>query len=217
MKVIMQCAGSKAPEAGFLRTGTGQPVMFVAHPDQLPPSEEWVCARPDDPSDVPEQSWRQRLVTYNDGHNNPFGLLEAYHLYRDPVYEELVKGFGAASVFILSAGWGLVRAAYLLPVYDITFTRAEPYKRRRRQDKYDDFCHIQGDATGPIVFFGTKNYLPLLQRLTHPLRCDKVFFYRSADPPSELPGWRAKRFATPIRTNWHYACAKAFLRGKVSI
>ncbi len=151
--------------------------------------------------------------------NNPSGLLEAYRLYRNSVYEELVVTLSAANVFILSAGWGLVCASYLLPVYDITFNKvAEPYKKRWwPQDKYDDFSHLQGDATGPIVFFGTKDYLPLLQERTHPLPFDKVSFCASAHLPPELPGWRAKRFETRIRTNWHYACAKAFLEGKLSI
>lgn len=218
MKVIIQCAASKASNAGFLQMRTGRPVKFVARPDQAPRSEEWLYACPDDPSDVPEQSWRQQLVTYNMiGDNNPFGLLEAYRLYQNPVYEELATALGAANVFILSAGWGLIRASYLLPFYDITFTAlAECYKRRRPHDKYDDFCHLHSGETGPIVFLGGRDYLPLFEKLTDPLPFDKIVFHTSAHPPQH-PGWRTLRFETRKRTNWHYDCARALLERRISI
>lgn len=220
MKVIIQCAASKADNAGFLTTQTDRRVKFVARPDEVPRSEEWHYARPDDPSDLPEQSWRQQLERYNEIKNdNPSGLLKAYRLYQDSVYDEMVTKYGADNVFILSAGWGLVRSDYLLPMYDITFTaRAEPYKRRRPHDKYKDFCDLHDDKTGRIVFFGCKGYHALLQNLTDRVSCEKVVFYPSyaADPPKH-PGWRAVRFETTIRTNWHYACARMFLKGKISI
>jgi hypothetical protein len=34
----------------------------------------------------------------------------------------LVEKFGIEKVFILSAGWGLIRADFLTPNYDITFS-----------------------------------------------------------------------------------------------
>lgn len=165
---------------------------------------------------MPGQSWRQLLAKYNNERNNVHGLLEAYRLYQNPIYEQLVKKLGAPNVFILSAGWGLVQADYLLPNYDITFKKlksAELYKHRRHDDKYNDFCHLRDDEPGPIAFFGTKLYLSLLSRLTGSLTCDKVLFYISADPPPVLLGWRAKRFETTARTNWHYICARKLLEG----
>lgn len=56
-------------------------------------------------------AWRERLVDYNDAVTaNPDGLLPAYQLYTNPVYQRLVDTFGLNSVFILSAGWGLIRS-----------------------------------------------------------------------------------------------------------
>ncbi len=219
MKVIIQCAASKVPDAGSLVTQGGRPVRFVAQPGDAPDREEWLFARPDDPSDRPGQSWRQRLVTYNCAHDNPLGLLKAYRLYKHPIYKELVTSLGADNVLILSAGWGLVRADYLLPIYDITFKRTKPnedYRCRRLQDKFHDFCHLQGNEKGPVVFFSGKDYFPLLWELTAPLTCDKVLFYASARPPDEVQGWRAKRFERN-HTNWQYTCAREFLEGKLSI
>ncbi len=220
MKVIIQCAASKAPDAGFLTTRTGLPVKFVAHPNQAPRGEQWHYAHPDDPSDVPGQSWRQQLVSYNTvGHNDAFKLLEAYRLYRNPVYAGLVAAYGVDDVFILSAGWGLVRADYFLPNYDITFAKLKPekrYKHRRPDDIYNDFCHIQGDTTGPIVSFCSKDYLPLFRELTDPLPLAKVVFYAAADRP-EHRGWQVKYFETKNFRKWPYDCAGEFLNGNISI
>ena len=156
-------------------------------------------------------------MAYNCGDENPLGLLKACRLYVPAIYTELATGLGVGNVLILSAGWGLIRADYLLPSYDITFSAAaEAYKRRRVQDKFDDFCHLQTNESGPIVFFGGKDYFPLLQQLVAPLTCDKVLFYASHSLPMELQGWRAIRFGKSY-TNWHYSCAKEFLQGKISI
>ena len=81
------------------------------------------------PDDVARSglSWRDELANYNEAHGstqaNPLGLLPAWRLYQEPTYEYLVDRLGTGNVFILSAGWGLVSAAFLTPNYDITFTK----------------------------------------------------------------------------------------------
>ena len=63
-----------------------------------------------------------------DYNNNPagnsLGLLPVYRLYANPVYERLVDKLGVANVYILSAGWGLIRADFLTPSYDSPSVRA---------------------------------------------------------------------------------------------
>ena len=62
-------------------------MKFVAHPEQAPSSTEWLYAHPDGVSDVPGQTWRQQLVSYNaNPRDNPLGLLEAYRLYQKSKY-----------------------------------------------------------------------------------------------------------------------------------
>ena len=61
-----------------------------------------------------------------------------------------------------------------------------------------------------IVFFGGKDYLPLLCSLTGEIKGEKTVFYNSAREP-QAPGWTLKKFATSTRTNWHYECAAALL------
>jgi hypothetical protein len=125
MDIVIQCAATKDPNAGRLRTSNGRDVHFVAAPELCSSTASALYARPDEISDLPPLTWRNRLEKYVDDERdaNPFSLREAYRLYRHPAYSSLVSSFGLQQVFILSAGWGLVRADCLLPAYDVTFNR----------------------------------------------------------------------------------------------
>jgi hypothetical protein len=177
--VVIQCAATKRRGAGHLLTDAGKPVKFVAHPEFAPP--DWACeyARPDDGG--PSGTWRQVLVSYNSqpGHN-PLRLFPAYQLYEKGIYERLVKRYGVSNVYILSAGWGLIRSDFLTPYYDITFSQtAEPYKRRRRADEYGDLRMLSNDVTDKVVFFGGKDYLDLFITLTNHISSERVVFFNS--------------------------------------
>jgi hypothetical protein len=216
MIVAIQCAGSKRPDAGFLRTKDGGRVSFVAHPELAPPGKDFNYARPDDPSDW-SGSWRDVLLAYNKNPgNNPLGLLPAFELYENDIYRALVRRFGLENCYILSAGWGLISADFLTPSYDITFSpSAEKYVRRRKGDSYADFFMSHNDAAEPIVFFGSKEYVPLFAALTLHAKGLKTVFYNSSRPPV-APGCELKRFETRTRTNWQYECAAAFIRDQIS-
>ncbi len=217
MIVVIQCAASKKPDAGRLMTAGGKPVMFVADPQAAPASPGQIYARPDDPSDrgIP---WRQVLLKYNEQSlGNFFGLYPAYQLYENRTYERLVDRIGVQNVFILSAGWGLIRADFLTPNYDITYSQsAEAYKRRRKAATYDDFRMLPDRESDEIVFFGGKDYLPLFCSLTNAVRAKRTVFYNSARAP-QAPGCTLERFDTTTRTNWHYGCANAFLDGALKL
>lgn len=166
MIVVIQCASGKNPDAGHLRRTNGQEVMFVADPEIAPADESYAYARPDDVSDTGE-SWRAVLFTYNaDPENNPLRLLPAWQLYNNKTYELLTAHCGLERLFILSAGWGLVRADFLIPAYDITFSANAPmYKRRRSRDCYDD-SNMLPKSQEHIVFFGGKDYVNLFCTLS---------------------------------------------------
>jgi len=159
------------------------------------------------------------LLAYNRKPENPLRLLPAWQLYNDPAYGRLAGKCGVGNVYVLSAGWGLIRADFLTPDYDITFSYVKPedrYKRRSMAESYDDFCMLPLDARAPIVFFGCKGYLPLFESLTSSIRAPKTVFFNSAAAP-EMPGHVLKRFDTRRRTNWHYECAAAFVDGRISV
>jgi hypothetical protein len=158
------------------------------------------------------------LIEYNhDPGNNPLGLYPAFKLYEKDVYRRIVDHFGLPNVYILSAGWGLIRADFLTPHYDITFSqRADHYKRRRKTERYEDFRMLPSETEEHIVFFGGKDYLPLFSALTTGIHAPKTVFYNSASMPSGQ-GCELRRFETSARTNWHYECANAFIDGRILI
>lgn len=107
----------------------------------------------------------------------------------------------------------MISASFLTPCYDITFTAsAEGWKRRKKRDAYNDLSMLPPGTDEQVLFLGGKDYLPLFTRLTAPLRSERIVFYNSATVP-DAPGCRLVRFPTTTRTNWHYECANALLRG----
>ena len=217
MIIVIQCAASKRVDAGRLNTASRKPVEFVADIKIAPPDPVHLYARPDDLSDT-GLSWREVLLNYNrEVRDNPLGLCAAYELYDNKVYGRLADRFGTEALYILSAGWGLVRAKFLIPHYDITFSQnCEPYKRRKKADAYDDFQMLPEDADGKLLFFGGRDYLPLFSRLTDKFKGTRIVFYNSAHLP-KINRCTLIRFETTTRTNWHYECAHAFLTGTLQI
>jgi hypothetical protein len=216
MIVVIQCAATKQPDAGCLVSASGKPVVFVARPESAPTDDTRLYARPDDFSHD-RKTWRESLLEYNERSNdNPLGLYPAYRLYKNCIYGRLVEVFGVRNVYILSAGWGLIKASSLTPYYDITYSpSAEGYKRRRKGDHYRDFCMLPKQPDDEIVFLGGKDYLPLFCALTSSVKAKRTIFYNSSQPP-KAGGCTLKLFQTSTRTNWHYECAEALLSGKIA-
>src|ERR1017187_9915256 len=210
MIVVIQCAASKHSDAGRFKAPDEKPVIFVADPQAAPANDTCIYARPDDhaKNDI---TWRDLLVSYNKAGGNPFGLCPAYCLYENKTYGQLASRFGLNKLYILSAGWGLISADFLTPYYDITFSpSAEAYKRRRKVDRYCDFCMLPMSTDEPIVFFGGKDYVPLFCTLTKSAKGKRTVYYNSVQPPTAVD-CALERFETATRTNWHYECAKYFL------
>ena len=67
-------------------------------------------ARPDDLSDSAVPRRKVLLSTMKRPNGNALRLLPAYRLYENTVYGRLVDRLGMQKVYILSAGWGLIRA-----------------------------------------------------------------------------------------------------------
>ncbi|MBE9524951.1 MAG: hypothetical protein IMY76_07610 [Chloroflexi bacterium] len=208
MKIVIQCAGSKN-KGGFLKTGDGRPVVFVANPSLAPENADCIYAHPDGMrSDG--KSWRQYLVEYNAlKPHNPDGLYAAIDLYRSSAYADLKDTFGAEKVFILSAGWGLVRGDFLLPSYDITFSqsgKSTPYISRAINQDFMDFNMLDLTSRYALVYLGGKDYIPLFCDLTQSYAGERTVIFNAATPP-KAPGCLHVKFDTTIRTNWHYECA----------
>jgi hypothetical protein len=137
-------------------------------------------------------------------------------LYKPPIYKALVEKFGSKDVYILSAGWGLVRSDYLLPYYNITFSnQGEPYNKRRSSDLFDDFNQLSDFGVHPnetIYFFGGQDYLPLFRKLTQRIAARKVI-YHSQSEMYQIQGYECIPYGR--YTNWHYSCAQDFIAGRI--
>lgn len=218
MIIVIQCASGKQPHAGHLRTCDGRNVVFVAKPDAAPAGTGELHARSDDVSDT-GKSWRTALQEYNEKHKsapgaNPLGLLPAWKLYKNPAYRKLACHYGTDRLYILSAGWGLIRADFLTPGYDITFSNADRYKQRRSGDPFEDFP-LPADVEDPITFFGGRSYIPLFCRLTANARGDRTIFYAGNTPHKDVaPGCTLRGYGKPF-TNWHYVCARSYAEGRL--
>lgn len=216
MNIIIQCAGTKTKdEDSFLKDFSRRRLRFVADPTKF--VGEDVAYRPDDMIPNEARTWREWVGSLNAG-NYPEGqrLFRAGDLYvprnKPYIYQRLIEEFGWQRVFILSAGWGLVRADFRIPNYDITFSHAKnvpPYARRRVKDaSWKDYCQLDMADRRPLVFFGTVKYISLLGKLTREYIGIKFAFY-SADGSEfdlEKAGFKVKKFAR--FTNWHYECAE---------
>jgi len=181
--------------------------------DRRAPDPGILYAHPDDQSDRLYQTWRERVVAENQRPTLGQPLLPAGQLYAPKVFAALERHLGPERLFILSAGWGLVRADFLLPAYDITFSKAaDRYKRRGKTHRFDDFNALSTEPEDDTVFLGGKDYVPLFASLTTSILGRRLVFFRSEAPP-DVPGCATHRYCTGTRTNWHYECAKALVSG----
>ena len=217
--VVIQCASSKTRDAGYFRALDGRAVVFVADPASAPPREDCLYARPDDAADDGGGTWRDQVRSYDveRGLINPFGLRPAYQIYTPAVYRDLVAALGVDRVYVLSAGWGLIRADFLTPNYDITFSHAGArHTRRRLTDRYLDFRQMSAATPGPVMFLGGQSYVATFAALTADLTVERIILHAGEwmAPP---PGCRAVKYKTTARTNWHYLCARDILAGRLKM
>ena len=216
MKIVIQCSANKKALAGYFALN-GRRVRFVAHPEYCEQTKAHVLCRPDDLIPSTSMTWREHLLAYNACGDNPDRLLRSGSLYSPPAYQRLLNSVGSDNLFILSAGWGLIRSDFLLPDYDITFSsQAAPWKRRTKHDLFCDFVHltqanIACDET--LYFFGGREYLPLYYKLTRCLVARKVVYYVSARFIT-CDGFVYIKYDSS-GTNWHYRCVSDFLNGRI--
>ena len=219
MRIVIQCAGRKHGGAGRLKNASGVSVVFVAHPEKCTQTESSAhYCRPDDEVGIGVGTWREYLALYNRQSLNPDGLFRAAELYKPPVYQALVEQYGWQNVFILSAGWGLIRSDFLTPYYDITFSnQSPPCNRRRPGDRFQDFNHLRDvdiSSNETVYFFGGKDYLSLYYSLTQDIAARKVIYHLQHNL-SLCQGYEYIRYRSCRRTNWHYSCVQDFMEDKV--
>ena len=142
-------------------------------------------------------------------------------MYRNPIYPQLWEKYGPDNLYILSAGWGLIRADFLTPAYDITFSSgargATAHQRRCKKDIYKDWRMLPADTDKPVAFFGSLEYARFFGELTRGMRPDlRHVFYNARAAPS-APGCRVIKYDTRQKRKWHYAAARDFMNGRIGL
>lgn len=223
MRFVIQCASKKQKGAPSLVAPDGRRVEFVADPTAGAPPSGVLWARPDDPMPRAAPTWRQELTRLVASGEAVRTFLPAWRLYRPAAYGMLVEAFGVERVYVLSAGWGLVRADFPLPNYDITFSsNADEANRRRKMHRFQDFMQLAPGSTESVAFIGGKDYLPLFEELTGSLPARKLVLHRV--PPNSTPRqvridglWTHIPYPTSTCTNWHYGAVAAIYRDATAV
>ncbi len=232
--IITQCAGRKNNRCGFFRIEEQKKVEFVANPELVPiekKKKDLIFAHPDD---IYKNglTYREILTQYNYSlkDKNPYNLCEALCLYAHPIYKQL-KNLSVNKnipVYILSAGWGLVRGSFLLPHYDITFKAKDATKEKYKIRKYcnknlNDFNHLKEDWTllekHKIYVFVSINYLSLFYDLMKEVDVTKgqVTIFHLSSNIEKIEKFDYKHIHCSQRTNWHYTTLKCFIENGFKI
>ena len=126
--------------------------------------------------------------------------------------------FLAENVFILSAGWGLVRADYLLPTYNITFSKQRNVPKECQRAKLEpgwlDFNQLLDHVVDgeEVQFFGTPNYLDLFYSLSaRDITRGKFVIHHKASLRQQRDGYLYQQYFGRAKTNWHYLAADEFM------
>ena len=225
--IVIQCAKGKRSDAGHMTvdmTKDGGEVLFVADPASALQCDSVIYEHPD--ATAPSgRSWRDELRDYNDqwrrrACDNPLRLRPAWELYKKPAYRLLKGYFGIENLYILSAGWGLVAADFLLPNYNITFSSSpEVHKANQRiwcaNSDYRDFKMIPKEESRHVVFLGEEDYVQPFCHLTNGVAWRTVIFDSNRQPP-DARGCKFKLKSWP-NERWHYECARQIVSGEFSV
>jgi len=209
-QIVIPCAKDKKMSAPSF-TLSGNPIDFVANPK--PKTNE---RRPWDPIiQGNPRTWVHCVADYNNnglrlnqsdtqagvGINGHGPLWCAGTLYKPvtnlTVYGQLIQALGFANVFILSAGWGLIRSDVRIPPYDVTFSKNNRVSSRAKI-KVSARCRNrylldQPSNAGCKIFVG-KQYAVFLNHI-----------WQSRPTPQIRQ--------CKMRTNWYYAAAIQSVQG----
>jgi hypothetical protein len=219
MKLIISCCERKN---GKLFIHNGETINFVSNINEFTPNKpnDGLFFHPDDLIPNEKITWRN-LVSQQEIRND---LLQTYNLYRPKIYSSLFQHFGF-DLFIFSAGWGIVRADYKLPKYDVTFSNGNnipTYAIRNQDDIFNDFNQLEGiDENERIIFIGGKNYVLPFCLLTDHLPNEKIIYYKNKDVlknnPYKKNNFQFIYYETNRRTNWHYEIADKLIKKEIKL
>ncbi|GHV03421.1 hypothetical protein FACS189485_06580 [Spirochaetia bacterium] len=205
---VLCCSKSKTSE---LFSYNGKAIHFVASPNAAPQDGDLYCIPDDKISQGSAKTWRDLIHEQN--HQD---LIPTFKLYTNEVYRSLYEKF-KGHFYIFSAGWGIVRSAYKLPAYNITYSRqGDPLTKRTREMKWPDFNHLHDDvkegkvsSNAEIVLFAGTDYLVPFYELTSMIKNTKIIIHKTKGIDKKL-GYVYVSYCEKISTNWFYKAANEF-------
>ena len=212
---VLCCSASKTKE---FFCDNGKRIKFVASPKDAPPENGIEYCKPSDqiPGANKNKTWNDLVLEQK--HSD---FIEAYKLYSDDVYRGLFREYGN-NFYILSAGWGIIRACFKIPAYDITYSKAgnmPKWVKRNDNAGWLDINHLKEDAakspSTPIILFAGVDYVPHFQRMACGIKNRKIIMYRSKKV-EQLPGFEYVYYETRKKI-WPPQAAKEFLHGTLEI
>lgn len=216
MKVILSCCDRKNGTPFFHE---GKEITFISHVKKNLP--DGLHVHPDD--SILNNSITWRSIINEQGSRDD--LIPAYELYKPDVYKLLFERYHD-DLFIFSAGWGIVKASFKLPKYNITFSKNKNipiHARRNHEDFFNDFNQLVGiDENERIILIAGSDYVLPFCHLTKGLPNKKTIIYKSQNLLNNNPylndhNYEFIHYQTNTRTNWHYEFAKRLINNEFLI
>ena len=216
MKIIISCCDRKNGEP-FIHNG--EMINFVSNVDQVV-SDDGIYVHPDDLVPNEDFTWRD-LVSLQGLNNN---LQPAHELYSPPIYNSLFQHYGN-DLFIFSAGWGIIKADFRLPKYNITFSNnnVPNYAIRNNGGIFHDFNHLDGIAENEqILLIAGMDYVIPFCQLTENLPNEKIIIYKNQNLLNNIQylnngNFQFQHYQTNRCTNWHYEFAQRIINNEIEI
>jgi len=225
MKIVIQCAGAKNESAPSLCLH-GNPLKFVGNPRAG--ALDCICPWDTIPGGN-ALTWIDCVRAFNNLGNSPAAVFRAmditpiHHedlyqcgaLYSPHIYEQLLGKFGLVDVYILSAGWGLIRADRFVPNYNVTFSNAQGVPTSARVTPDERAGHPSIDegilGTDEIHLFISQKYLAYWNLTFGPQLATRKIILHWYKPSVFSTVQVETHDCRGRKTNWHYTAAQQFL------
>lgn len=216
MKIIISCSNRK----------NGKPlkykdkiINFTSRKDEIDQKQESYF-HPDDLIPNENISWRD-LISLQE----LVDLTPAHNMYKNKIYNSLYNKFGN-DLFIYSAGWGIVRADFKLPNYNITFSKGNNiplYAKRNFNDEFNDYNQLKEiDENERLIFIAGKDYVLPFCNLSQHLSNEIIILHSSLSVLKNnkylsKSNFHFVHYKTNLRTNWHYEFARKLITNDIII
>jgi hypothetical protein len=219
--IAVLCCSSKKSKERFCYND--QYIKFVASPQMASktmPKNGVEYYKPDDKIPGENKTWRDLVLEQK--HSD---LVTAYCLYCRDIYKDFYRNFGDR-FYILSAGWGIIRANFKIPTYDITYSttpKVPEYAKRGDNHGWKDINHLQEDSmkwgcdSEVILFAGSayvSHFREMAQSLPNSIQKRILVYTNNKSEDRNVKRYQNlvyQYYYSPKSTNWHLEAAETFL------